>query len=99
MKESFDAISEALKNAGFSTSLEKSTGKLLDFNITPYSLNSKLSFRFGNLDEFTEFIKLTGNSISDSKLQMINAAFIELGINAEEFFYVNFFEKGKEEEM
>jgi len=99
MKESYNAIAEALKNAGFSSSLEEATGKVLDFKITPYSLNTKLSFRFGNIDEFTEFIKLTGNAITDSKLQLINMAFIELAMDTDDFFYVNFFEKGEDEEM
>ncbi len=99
MKEGFIVIAEALKNAGFSSSLEAATGKVLDFKITPYSLNTKLSFRFGNLEEFIAFFKLTGNPITDGQLEMINTAFIELGINAGDFFYVNFFEKGQDEEM
>jgi len=99
MKESYNAIAEALKIAGFSSSLEEATGKVLDFKITPYSLNTKLSFRFGNIEEFTEFIKLTGNAITDSKLQLINMAFIELGMDTDDFFYVNFFEKGEDEKM
>ena len=99
MKESFNVIADALKNAGFSTSLEEITGKILDFKITPYSLNTKLSFRFGGIDDFTEFINSTGNKISDAKLDLINMAFIELNMDSSDFFYVNFFEKGVEEDF
>ncbi len=98
MKESYNVIADALKNAGFSTSLEEATGKILDFKITPYSLNTKLSFRFGGLEDFTEFINATGNTISKTKLDLINMAFIELSMDANDFFYVNFFEKGQEEQ-
>ncbi len=98
MKESYNVIADALKNAGFSTTLEEATGKILDFKITPYSLNTKLSFRFGGLDDFIEFINSTGNTISKAKLDLINMAFIELSMDPNDFFYVNFFEKGQEEE-
>jgi len=99
MKENFKAIADALQKSGFSTSLESTAGKPLDFNITPYSLNTKLSFRFENLEEFTEFIQTSGNTFSDEKTNLMNTALIELGIDAKEFFYVNFFEQGKEGEM
>jgi len=99
MKEHFKAIADALQKSGFRTSLEDTVGKPLDFKITSYSLNSKLSFRFENLDEFAEFIKISGNILSEEKTNLINTALIELGIDAKDFFYVNFFEQGKEEDM
>ena len=99
MKEHFKAIAEALHKSGFRTSLEDTVGKPLDFKITPYSLNSQLSFRFENLEEFNEFIKLSDNPLSEEKTNLINTAFIELGIDSKTFFYVNFFEPGKEEDM
>jgi hypothetical protein len=99
MKENFKAISDALAKAGLKASAEHTAGKALDFKVTPYSLNTKLSFKFENLDEFTEFIELSGTVLSDEKTNLMNTAFIELGLNPKEFFYVNFFEKGKEEEM
>ena len=95
MKENFKAISDALQQAGFKTSLESAEGMPLDFKITPYSLNTKLSFRFENLDEFTEFLSHS-SSVDSSQLQ---ASFMELGLNPSEFFWVNFYEKGKELEM
>src|SRR6476469_1145309 len=98
MKENFKAISEALSNAGFRNSLENKEGKHLDFNITPYSLNTKLSFRFDSLSDFTEFLELSNNAASEERITLINNAFAELGLNPEDFFYVNFFEK-KEPEM
>ncbi len=99
MKEHFKAIADALQKSGFRTSLEDISGKSLDFKITPYSLNSKLSFRFESLEEFAEFIKISGSILSEEKTNLINTALIELGIDAKDFFYVNFFEHGKEEDM
>ena len=95
MKENLKAVSQALSEAGFKTTLEENEGIALDFKITPYSLNTKLSFRFENLEEFSEF--LTHSSSIDSS--QLHASFMELGLNPNEFFWVNFFEKGKEEEM
>jgi len=99
MKDNFKAISQALTNAGFKTSLENMVGKSLDFKFTPYSLNTSLSFRFENLDEFTEFLIHSHGETTDEKTALFNTSFLELGLNPKEFFYVNFFEKGKEEEM
>ena len=96
MKENFIAINNALKDAGFKSSLEQSVGKPLDFKFTPYSLNSKLSFRFDDLKEFCMFLKESGHEVPEKEHTMIKAALLELGLNPDEFFYVNFFEKGKE---
>jgi len=99
MKENFKAISEALSKAGFKNTLENPGGKHLDFNITPYSLNTKLSFRFDNYNDFIEFLELSNNAASEERIALIHNAFAELGLNPDEFFYVNFFETGKEIEM
>lgn len=99
MKENFKAIADALVKSGFKTPPADANGNPLDFKITPYSLNSKLSFRFENADDFMEFLQLSGNALTEEKATSIHAAFIELGLNPKEFFYVNFFEKGKEAEM
>ena len=98
MKDSFRPISDALTKAGF-RGLENAAGKSLDFKFTPYSLNTSLSFRFENLEEFIEFLSFSGSEISEERNRLINNAFLELGLNPKEFFYVNFFEAGKEEEM
>jgi hypothetical protein len=99
MEENFKAISQALSQAGLKDSAENKTGKPVDFKITPYSLNTKLSFRFKNLNEFTEFISLSDTETAEEKKELIRTAFLELGLNPKEFFYVNFFERGKEAEM
>ena len=99
MKENFKAISDALNKAGFKNSLENAEGKTLDFKITPYSLNTKLSFRFDNFSDFTEFLVLSNGPTSEERATLIHNAFAELGLNPDEFFYVNFFESGKEDEM
>lgn len=96
MKENFLAISNALTEAGFKQSLENSEKKALDYKFTPYSLNTKLSFRFNNLKEFCHFLAESGHDVSEEESNMIKAAFLELGLKPDEFFYVNFFEKGKE---
>lgn len=99
MKENFKAISEVLVKAGLKGSAEDKTGKPVDFKITPYSLNTKLSFRFQSLEEFVEFLSLYGTEPSAEKTSMMQSAFMELSLDPKEFFYVNFFEKGKEVEM
>ncbi len=99
MEENFKVISAALKEAGLKDSAENKTAAPVDFKITPYSLNTKLSFRFQNLEEFTGFLNLSGVEITDAKMTMVQSAFMELGLNPQEFFYVNFFAKGKEIEM
>ena len=71
----------------------------MDFKITPYSLNTKLSFRFSNLNEFKAFLAMSGAYQQEEQISKIQSAFMDLGLNSEEFFYVNFFEKGKELEM
>jgi hypothetical protein len=99
MEENFKTISDALAKAGFKTSLESTTGKPLDFKITPYSLNTKLSFRFENLDAFRNFLVSAGVSVDEKRSTQIEAGLLELGLDPIQFFYVNFFEAGKEEEM
>ncbi|HEY0046212.1 MAG TPA: hypothetical protein VGB44_05825 [Flavobacterium sp.] len=98
MKENFKIINEALESAGIKSSLEDAAGNPLDFKLTPYSLNSKLSFRFENADEFVEFLQDAGTTVDEQRLTQINSAMIETNLNPNSFFYVNFFEKGKEEE-
>ncbi len=98
MKENFKIVSDALESAGLKTSLEDAAGNPLDFKFTPYSLNTKLSFRFENADEFVEFLHASGSRVDDQRLTQINTALIEINLNPNIFFYVNFFEKGKEQE-
>lgn len=96
MKENFATIAHALVDAGFKPSIENVVGKPLDFKFTPYSLNTKLSFRFDNLEEFCNFLRESGHDVPEKEHTVIKAALLELGLHPDEFFYVNFFEKGKE---
>jgi len=98
MEENFKAIAKALDDAGLKSSAENKTGKPVDFKITPYSLNTKLSFRFSNLDEFVTFIGSTVEEPIPEKIVLIQSAFVELGLDPNEFFYVNFFESEKDQE-
>lgn len=100
MNDSFKDIVDALVREGFYTLTEKKEreGRPLDFKITPYSLNTKLSFRFDSLDHFIEFLKLRETDV-EQKQAALQTTFNELGLKAGEFFYVNFFEAGKEQEM
>lgn len=98
MNDTFKPILDALIKEGFHQlpSKHPETGKTFDYKITPYSLNTKLSFRFENLDHFVEFLKRADLNPTTTLLQ---TTFMELDLKADEFFWVNFFEKGKELEM
>jgi len=101
MNEQFKPIIESLVNEGFHQLTEKKEqqGKPLDFKITPYSLNSKLSFKFESLDHFKEFLKISDGETPSEQVALLDATFLQLGLKPNDFFYVNFFEKGKEQEM
>lgn len=96
----FNPIFNALVKEGFKQlhNATAGTGKAYDFKITPYSLHTSLSFKFDNLTHFVAFLKRSEN-ISDQKIAVLQNSFIELSIDPNDFFYVNFFEKGKEDEM
>ena len=100
MNDSFKLIMSDLISEGFHQlpNGNNKKGKELDFNITNYSLNTKLSFKFDNIAHFLEFLKLS-QSVGDEKTKVIEATMLELNIKPTDFFYVNFFEKGKESEM
>ncbi|WP_297334188.1 hypothetical protein [Flavobacterium sp.] len=83
MKEHFKTILEAFENAG----IEVNTA---EFSITEYSLNTDLSFKFRNIDEFLEFLHLTSPS-DEKRAETIKNILIEEGINPDSFFYVNFY--------
>lgn len=96
MNDQFKPIIEMLIKEGFHQLQEK---KALDFKITPYSLNSKLSFKFENLEHFKEFLKISNHQTNPDELALLDGALLQLGLKPDSFFYVNFFEKGKELEM
>lgn len=101
MNDQFKTIADSLIREGFHNLTEKKEqqGRPLDFRITPYSLNTKLSFKFDSLAHFVEFLKLHGLSHVAENTAVLQTTFNELGLKPDEFFYVNFFEKGKELEM
>ncbi|GEP50142.1 hypothetical protein FNO01nite_08140 [Flavobacterium noncentrifugens] len=101
MNEQFKSIIDTLIHEGFHQLTEKKElqGKPLDFKITPYSLNTKLSFKFDNLDHFKEFLKISDGDTPSEQVALLDATFLQLGLKPNDFFYVNFFEKGKEQEM
>ena len=98
--QDFNPIFNALVKEGFHRLPDAApgTGKAYDFRITPYSLNTSLSFKFEHLDHFIEFLKRSEN-ISEEKISVLQNSFVDLGIDPNDFFYVNFFEKGKDKEM
>jgi hypothetical protein len=96
----FNPILNALIKEGFHQlpDTKPGTGKPYDFKITPYSLNTKLSFKFENLNHFAAFLQLS-EKLTDERLSVLQNTFVELGMDPNDFFYVNFFEKGKDKEM
>jgi hypothetical protein len=99
MKASYQPIFKTLAEMGFSQNLADSSGRKLDFKFTPYSLNLKLSFRFENFDDFLDFLNDAGLNLSEVKVAELQTSFVELGLKANEFFYVNFYDADKEQEM
>ena len=75
------------------------SGKPYDYKFTPYSLNTSLSFKFDSLDHFLQFLKQSEADTTPEKLALINSRFLELGLDPNQFFYVNFYEQGKDLEM
>jgi hypothetical protein len=93
MNEHFKNITDTLILEGFPELTDKmaSRGQDLDFNITPYSLNTKLSFRFDNLAHFIEFLNIHNPEEVGEKEALLKATLMELDLKPEEFFWVNFF--------
>ena len=83
MNEDINTIREAFKKL----SIDITTA---EYSITEYSLNTDLSFKFNNLDEFLAFLDFSASDDS-GKVQQINARLLEAGVNPDKFFYVNFY--------
>ena len=98
--QDFNPIFNALVKEGFHQLPDAApgTGKPYDFKITPYSLNTSLSFKFEHLDHFIEFLKRSEN-ISEEKISVLQNSFVDREIDPNDYFYVNVFEKGKDKEM
>lgn len=99
MTDKFKTLLDALVAEGFPQLTEKMErqGKILDFKITPYSLNSPLSFKFDSLAHFVEFLKLHDSGDLEKKIAVLQQTLLELSLDPGEFFWVNFFEKVNEE--
>lgn len=83
MKEDFKIIRAAFEEAGVNITTA-------EYSITPYSLNTKLSFKFNSLDELLEFLGLD-KSPNDPKAEAVAATFAKESLDPNSFFYVNFY--------
>lgn len=101
MSDNFKFILDTMMKDGFPQLPDTSpeTGKPYAYKFTPYSLNTPLSFKFENLDHFIEFLRHSEADTSPEKLSLIHTTLLELGLDPNQFFYVNFYEDEKDEEM
>ena len=83
MTDNFKTIADAFEKAGIDV-------HTAEYSITEYSLNTSLSFKFSNLEEFLSFLGLGANA-DNSRIEKIKAMIVEAGIDATGFFYVNFY--------
>lgn len=83
MKENFEIMREAFEEAGIEI-------HSAEYSITPYSLNTKLSFKFNNLEELLEFLGLS-DSHADPKAEAVKSTFAKESLDPNSFFYVNFY--------
>lgn len=90
MTNRFNSIIEALSKSGFVDSTDDSHSKKLDFKITEYNLNTDLSFKFENVEDFKNFLKSRKTEINEERIEN---ALNDLNIDANSFFYVNFFDQ------
>ncbi|MFP9115733.1 hypothetical protein ACLI1A_17465, partial [Flavobacterium sp. RHBU_3] len=82
MNTDFEIIRKAFKKAGIHTKPE--------YSITPYSLNTSLSFRFENFREFISFLGISPE-VDIEKTEQIKHLVNNAGIKEDNFFYVNFY--------
>lgn len=83
MNQNITTIKEAFKKSGIDITTA-------EYSITEYSLNTDLSFKFNNLDEFLAFLDFSASEDS-GKVKQISARLIDSSINPDKFFYVNFY--------
>ncbi|OYQ43809.1 hypothetical protein CHU92_02885 [Flavobacterium cyanobacteriorum] len=91
MKDNFEVIAGAFEKAGIDVATA-------EYSITAYSLNTDLSFKFSNRAEFLDFLGLREPD-DTKKIEKIDASFTDQGIDAANFFYVNFYQPRKIIEM
>lgn len=83
MQKDFDTITKAFKEAGVNI-------KTVQYSITPYSLNTSLSFKFSNADDLLVFLSLSPTEDKD-KIEQIHKAILDANLKPDSFFYVNFY--------
>lgn len=83
MTDNFKTITDAFAQAGIDV-------HSAEYSITEYSLNTPLSFKFSNQEEFLSFLELSKGPDS-SRAEKISAMLVEAGIDPAGFFYVNFY--------
>lgn len=83
MDGKFETLQQAFSTAGI-------TLTEAEYSITPYSLNTPLSFKFGSLKELLAFLEL-GSEVAPEKRDAIAKLVTDAGIDANSFFYVNFY--------
>jgi len=83
MNDNFKTISGAFEKAGVDV-------KTAEYSLTEYSLNTDLSFRFENLNEFLGFLELNDRG-NERKAEEISTLLINAAVNPDSFFYVNFY--------
>lgn len=84
MEQSIEKIAEILMEQGINSNIQ--------YSITAYSLNTKLSFKFENATDLLALLKQT-DATSNPDKALIEKAIIDAGLNPEQFFYVNFFKE------
>lgn len=72
--------------------LEEGIQRNIQYSITAYSLNTKLSFKFENSDDLIALLK-EADTTSNPDKALIEKAIIDSGLNPDQFFYVNFFKE------
>jgi hypothetical protein len=83
MTDNFKTIADAFGNAGIDV-------HTAEYSITEYSLNTPMSFKFSDLDEFLSFLGLNADTDS-SRIEKIHSMLVEASIDPKGFFYVNFY--------
>src|SRR5690606_15803064 len=96
MHEKYTAVIEALRREGFHHPPSAGPhGQPFDCTATPYALNAELSVKLDNLARSPRFLQLSG-AYGDERATALKTMLLENGLDVDEFFWVNFFEKGKE---
>ncbi|WP_396178036.1 hypothetical protein [Flavobacterium sp.] len=66
----------------------------MDYKFTEYSLNSTFSFKFDSLNHFISFLELEAET-NTQEIALLEKTFIDLGLDLNSFFYINFYDKNE----